>query len=288
MTQNPDSTAPIFRLCDPHIAATTTTPLLGLWQPEPPPAAAISFGGVGAPPPAAAIPTWHASLAADAAQAHAQLQRGEQRIHAAQHALADAPQRLDSLVAAARSSAAGGGTMTSFTLPTEAAALPQPEADLLDTLQHLAPPPAQEPSHFSIETPSTTDTRQRDTLPEVWHHSMQQVQAFLQHIREAVTHYALVETAVAGQMVGRTTIGWAGDARTTWHPTRTPAQAALHWRTLDMALHSRLMLLRTFVIVSQGLLKVAVLVSTGNVVLALPALWKFINTIIAEREARMA
>jgi hypothetical protein len=216
------------------------------------------------------------------------LQRGEQRIHAAQHALADAPQRLDSLVAAARSSAAEGGAMTSFALPTEAEVLPQPEADLLDTLQRLAPPPAEEPYHFSIETQRTADARQRDTLPEAWQHSMQQVQAFLQHIREVVTHYALVETAIAGQMVGRTTIGWAGDARTTWHPTLTPAQAALHWRTLDMALHSRLMLLRTFVVVSQGLLKVAVLVSTGNVVLALPALWKFINTIIAEREALMA
>jgi hypothetical protein len=78
-------------------------------------------------------------------------------------------------------------------------------------------------------------------------------------------------------------VGWTGDAETIWPQPRHPEQVALHWNTLDLALQSRTTLLRTLIIVTHGAVKISSLLAMpGGVVLALPAIWKFINRLMDE------
>lgn len=275
-----------FQLYDAELASTADEPLLGLWDvgqtttlPRESTHSMPSFDPrTAAPPPSQSIPVWRATLSSNVHQAQRHLARGEERIRASQRALAEAPARLDTLVAAANSSGIAG---LSFDTRSMAQPLPAPEAELHDALYTINRQPERSTHSFT----TAPGGQPAESVPEGWREGMARFQRVLQRVRSVVLQYALVETVIADQVIGRTVIGWSGDAHTTWSPRLQPEQIALHWRMLDMSLESRQTFINTFVIVSQGLFKLAVLVShPGGVVLALPALWKFINTIIAEHQ----
>ena len=101
----------------------------------------------------------------------------------------------------------------------------------------------------------------------------------------ALAHYAAVETAVQGRLLGRTTVSWMGDMNTVWHAGLDPTSAVLHQRTLALALASRDTWMRMVVVVARGAIALSVLLTTpGGAILALPAAWKFVHQVLSELE----
>ncbi|CAG0931860.1 hypothetical protein TFLX_02324 [Thermoflexales bacterium] len=106
---------------------------------------------------------------------------------------------------------------------------------------------------------------------------------FLEQVREMMAHYAHVETAIAGVPIGRTAVGWMGDFRTTWIPTVTSDDMALHRHNVAVTLQWRRGTLRFVGVVGAGAANIAVkLGMPGGQWLALPAVWNFVKDVLAE------
>jgi hypothetical protein len=70
---------------------------------------------------------------------------------------------------------------------------------------------------------------------------------------------------------------------TVWSEDVRPDQAALHQCALALALASRDTMIRTFIIAARGAAKLSMAMATpGGAILALPAVWDFINRVTAE------
>lgn len=120
-------------------------------------------------------------------------------------------------------------------------------------------------------------------VPEEYREELSQWQVFVHKVQEMVTTYARVETARAGLPVGLTRIGWNGDFKTTWMAGVPLDSMALHSQSVNLALSSRLALLRIVGVVTSGAaalaLKAAALPPGGQVLL-LPAVWRFVKDIL--------
>jgi hypothetical protein len=98
-----------------------------------------------------------------------------------------------------------------------------------------------------------------------------------------VSHYARVETEIAGARAGHTAIGWTGDFQTIWAPGVTPPSMQLHHQSVHLALASRIALLRMVAIVATGAAGLALRLSIpGGQLLALPAACKFVRDVVTE------
>jgi hypothetical protein len=274
--------APTFELRAPLLTDSlaadgpgTALPVLGLWSAAPAaPREAVSFGlpGVSSAVPPPEGPVWRVNLPADPRQAHAHLSSGVQHIRAAQRALPGIEQRMAALASEQATRQQGG---ISFAL-APAAPLPAPERELLAELAYLAGRGDPEEISFGlpgIALPNRAQVQQ----------GMAQVRHFLRHVLSVVANYAWVETRQHNLLVGRTAVGWTGDAETVWPQPCRAEHVHLHWNTLDLALQSRTTLIRTMIIVTHGAVKLSTLLAMpGGVVLALPAVWKCINRLMDE------
>jgi hypothetical protein len=227
-------------------------------------AASVAFDAKGAA--GADMPRWRANFPADPGEAFVELAGGEARLEAWRKALPLAADRLDTFVA---TRAGGPAFVPSAT--KEPAARPEAELSaLLAELQGGAP---------------TVEFGLGEKFFGGWQQAAQQFQAFLKQLLRSVAHYAWVETSVQGRLLGRTTVGWTGAVQTVWREGLAAEKAAVHQRTLALALASRATVLRVLVVTLQGAVKLSVLLSTpGGVILALPAAWRFINQIVDELE----
>jgi hypothetical protein len=148
---------------------------------------------------------------------------------------------------------------------------PQPEADLL----HLASQLQGERVSYGLGQMLGVD------LGQIGDQFRQSLRRFFQ----LLTHLAWVETQLQGQLLGQTTVSWTGQTRTVWAAGLVPGQQALHQRNYALAMASRLTLLRTMVIATQGAAKIGVLLGmSGGVgaVAALPVAWRYVSQILAE------
>ncbi|MFO0605005.1 MAG: hypothetical protein U0324_17615 [Polyangiales bacterium] len=107
------------------------------------------------------------------------------------------------------------------------------------------------------------------------------VGASLERLLRRATRMALVETRVTGRDVAATEVSLLGDARTVVLPGATPDDARLHRGALEATLRTR----RAWARIALQTLQVAALVSTGNAVMALPAAWRFVRSLVREAEA---
>jgi multidrug efflux pump subunit AcrA (membrane-fusion protein) len=192
--------------------------------------------------------------------ASAALDVAEERLRRSEAALAGVPDELDTLLVTARSGA------VSFDTPLSPAA-----AELLDLLDS------------SRSTPETTSfslfSVQRDKLEDAG----QAFQNALQRLSQMVSRFAYVETSVQGRLVGRTKVGWSGDFESLFPEVVTPEEFTLHQRSLNLELASRRLAVSMIARTAQGAVKVgAYLATPGGVLLALPAIWKYINSILSE------
>ena len=226
--------------------------LFGVWEVPSPAAPGVSFD-VSAPAPE---PTWRIALPASPGEAQSILSEQEQTIRRGESALAQAEQRF------ARLSQPGEGV--SFAAPTELAG---PEAGLLSTLNALQSP-------VSFGEPGAEAERRQ---------TQDQWKSFLGQVNRMVSHYARVETEIAGALVGQTAVGWTGDLNTIWKPDITAPSMRLHHQSVHLALASRIALLRMVVVIGTGAANLAVKLSIpGAQLLVLPAAWRFVQDVLRE------
>jgi hypothetical protein len=114
--------------------------------------------------------------------------------------------------------------------------------------------------------------------------------AFVEQVEQMTAHYARVETAIAGAQVGLTRVGWAGDFETFWVPGMPALSREAHRETVNLALASRIALLRVVSVITTGaagLILKAVALPPGGQVLLIPAARRFILDVMAVlREGR--
>ncbi|MGC9393539.1 MAG: hypothetical protein ACP5J4_01645 [Anaerolineae bacterium] len=108
--------------------------------------------------------------------------------------------------------------------------------------------------------------------------------AFVEQVQQMVAHYARVETIIAGAPVGLTRVGWSGDFETFWVPGISALSRKTHHETVNLALASRIALLRVVSVVTTGatgLILKAVALPPGGQVLLIPAARRFILDVMA-------
>ena len=216
-------------------------------------------------------PVWRANYSEDPGSAEANLVKGEARLVISEKVLDNVPERLNGFIRAQSSSLDFGVGVSS---PEQISA--KPEAELLALLQEIQR--AGTPVSYGIG----------EKLFSGWEQASHQFMAILDRVGKFVTCYARVETRAQDQLLGQTTVSWTGDVNTAWQAGLAPEQVRLHQRTLALALESRDTLFRAVLMATQLAFKLSVLLSTpGGVILALPAVWRFIHQVLAESGERI-
>ena len=223
---------------------------LGLW--EVPQEETVSF----AVPGAQAAPTWTVGLPASAQEARAILADQSRAVRLAQQDLANVDLELDRL---------GAPGLVSFSTADELAAS---KSELLTSVDGLSGSVSY--GLFSAKKEQNAEDRRQ------W-------QAFVGQVRQMIATYARIETALAGQNVGRTTVGWTGDFTTQWEPGVTGGAMRTHLQSVHLALSSRIALVRIASVVATGAAGLAIkAVVPGAQVLLLPAVYKFVRDVLKE------
>lgn len=239
----------LFELIDP--AGGPSPP--GPWQTRP--AMAASFGVSGDAPEQ--TPVWRVNLPADPAAAQAALAGAEADLQAQEAAVAKAAERLRDL-------AAQGGAASFGEAPAA------PEARLLSLIGGLQSEGAASFGGAGSGRGELAGAQER-------------FRAFVRQVQDAVGNFAVVETQLADRLVARSSVGWTGDMRSLLVAGLAAPEAALHRRSVALALRSRAALLRTFVAVVRGATIVALMVSSpAGAVAALPAAWRFVDDLLRE------
>jgi hypothetical protein len=226
-----------------------TDELLGVWSI---PAQATSFD-VNAP----AEPTWRIDLPVSIDDARLLIAQQQATLQNSEEALTQAEQRMLSL------SQAGEGVAFGITAG--------PEADLLASIDRL-----NAPTSFAAPGVPSPEAEQAAESSSQW-------QNFLDHVRDTISHYARIETAIANNPIGTTTVGWAGSFDTIWIPEAAPESMTLHSHSVHLVLASRLATMRMITVVGTGAIGlVTKLTVFGGPVLVLPAAWRFVQDVLKE------
>jgi hypothetical protein len=236
--------------------AGTPTDALGLWQPAIV-TEEISFSAA----PSADTALFRVDLPPDPGQAYLALAQSSAQLQSVEIALGQAAPRLERFVQGA---ALSGVESVDFAAGAPAFAAPERELWLW----------------LGLATDQPSFAPGLD-LRSVWNTAGGQAAAFFEQVGQALAHFAWVESATDGQLVGRTTVGWTGDQTTFWRDPLLPGQVANHTRCLQLALATRAAWLRLTVTVAQGAARLAALASTAPI-LALPAAWKFVQELLAQ------
>ncbi|MCP4165203.1 MAG: hypothetical protein GY759_04825 [Chloroflexi bacterium] len=241
---------------------------LALWTPpNRSPSGVASFAANEADTATAGM-TWRIYLTSDSDHAERQLTSAETSVMVADKALAESSRRIDTLLA---SYPAAADTST-FAVETP---LPAAEQELLGLLHFADSPQPEVAFALGIE------------LPGNWQEANEDFYAFLRKVERFLRHYAWVESEIDGKLIGRTTVNWLADMRTTWHTDTHVAQRALHRRALASALDARATLLRTVALISAGAITLLPILTAGTgAIVALPAVWRFFNQVRSELKQR--
>jgi hypothetical protein len=208
---------------------------------------------------------WQLDLPSDPQAAAEQLQQAEVQVMATQNALADVTARIDAMVDNIQTQ---GQQQVSFG-ESQAITIAPAEIELVRWLDTIDPVQVS----FGLEAVPTSQIQA----------ASQQFRQVTENLLHLLVNFAWVETQLQGSLLARTVVNWTGDMQTAWRPEVLPGELALHFRSLKLALASRITLLRLFIIVTQSATKISVLIATpGGAVLALPAAWKFVNNVLAE------
>ena len=245
--------------------------------------ASFDLAAAGAFEPAAAGASeppaiWRLDVPADRGRAGARLDQIEAELAAYERALDAAGSRLDAFIIQRET-----GTDVSFagaTIGTEAPPAERELAALLDVAAGLPGPSGTEPSPSQAVSFEAGER----ALPR-WDDVADELARFATQVQRFLAHYAWVETQLDGMLLARTTVSWTGDVRTTWAQASLAADPGVHRRALVLALRSRAAMLRMFLLVVTGAVRIVPLLSVpGGAILALPAVWRFINQVRSELE----
>jgi len=258
----------------PIFESTGTNDPLGLWT-SAPQTEAVHFG-IGEEPdsPPQGEPVFRVNLPNSGEAAGDAFDSSEAYFERVNAALEDVPARLDTLVSRMQARQATGDSVSFDVASLEGE--PGPEGDLLLLLEDASRPEVVDAGagmvHFGIEEP----------ISQAWQEAKARFDALLEQINREVLHFAWVETKVDGQIIARSEVDWSGDATTLWAETVSQEQKSLHHRALTVAARSRNMKLRLFVTVAGGAAKVTTLMAAGTPVLALPAVYQYVMSIVKQ------
>jgi len=256
-----------FELLDASLAGMAPE-VLGLWAVVPQLSDDIS-ASVAASAGVDDSPVWRANYTKEPGSAEASLTMREARLNASKKGLDNVPDRLNRLMETQPAAFDFG-----LRSPEETSA--KPEAELLALLQEIQ------------ESGAGVSFGIGEKFPFGWEQAFHQFMGILDRVCRFIACYARVETRVEEHLLAQTTISWTGDVNTAWKAEPTPDQVRLHQRTLALALQSRDTLLRTVWMAAQLAVKLSALLSTpGGVILALPAVWRFIHQVLAESSERI-
>ena len=258
---------PVFELLEATPAGGDQD-LLGLWTMVPvPQLESVAFDTLDQA--AETVPVWRADYPADPGRAAAALEDARQSLAAAGMALDEVPARLDLYLMQER-------VGVSYALPTPGDQSDRAEDDLSLLLAEMrGAVPA-----VSFETEGGFAGR--------WDEAFQFFQSFTDRLKQMADHYIWVETRIEGRLVGQTAVGWTGDVDTILVDSLDPDLMRLHEQTLQLALASRQMLLRTSAMILANATKISALIATpGGIALAIPAVLRFINQVRKELKQKM-
>jgi hypothetical protein len=98
-----------------------------------------------------------------------------------------------------------------------------------------------------------------------------------------VEQFALVETVRGGRAIGITRVAWLGDAETWWAAGASAEHFSQHAQALAQALATRQEWLNFLLLVSSGMLKVAVaLATTPFSPLTIWTTWNYLRQVVQE------
>jgi len=260
----------IFELCNQTLAGATPD-VLGLWVTAPLTAEeTVAFATpaetVAEIPPEASV--WRANFPTDVHLAMTHLQGAEARLAASRQRMTEAPNRLEMFVKHQNAS-------PSFDSTSQEIALAEPERELSASLQAIQAGPT--PVSFGWGEGLLGGGAQ-------WQGAAERFRTYVAHVLTSVLHYAWVETCCEERCLGRTGVGWTGDTTTVWRQGLTAGQIQLHQRHLALALASRDEFVRIFIIAMQCAVRLVMLLNMpGTMLQILPAVWKFINQILADK-----
>lgn len=261
----------------PIFETTGTSDPLELWSPTPQPEM-VHFGiGDEAASPPPDVPVFRVNLPGSAESAGEAFDSSEAYFERVNAALDDVPTRLDDLVNRMQARQAAGDSVSFDVASLEGE--PGPEGDLLLLLEDVYKTETAETGtemvHFGIEDVS-------EPVSQAWQEARARFDALIEQINREVLHFAWVETKVAGQLIARSEVDWSGDATTLWAETVSEEQKNLHHRALNVTARSRNMKLRLFVTVAGGAAKVTTLMAAGTPILALPAVYQYVMSIVRQ------
>jgi hypothetical protein len=235
--------------------------LVGAWDLGPD-EASISFAAGSSD---AVATTWRLLLPADPRRAAAKVEALRAEVARAEAA------RLDASVRLARFATTSADTSATVSF-TAAAEVRSPEGELTAAIGVVGQ--ADAPLAFGV----------LDPIADFWARAIETVQRAMDAIRRLLSGELWVETSIADRLVARTVVSLDGDATTAWAGPSTGDRVALHARSLEAALASRLTLMRTILTVASGAAMLAtlpaLLATPGGVLLAIPAAWRFVSQVI--------
>ncbi len=126
------------------------------------------------------------------------------------------------------------------------------------------------------------DTYSAEPLLADWWKWEEEVRRFIEQVRLTVTHAAWVETRADGRLLARTEVAWLRSARTTSVLGLTREWTTAHQKLVALSLESRAIWLHLAFQALGAAAVLGVLLPSGNVVLALPAAWHYVRSLIAD------
>lgn len=123
-----------------------------------------------------------------------------------------------------------------------------------------------------------------------WTDLLQESAALLKQFRRLLLYYAWVQTEVAGEFVGLTTVDWSSDYQTAWQDGITADSMELHLDAVRLALASRQAFDRLITVIVSGALELAVKAGIpGGHVLLIPAVYRYVRAVLQQlRELEQA
>ena len=117
-------------------------------------------------------------------------------------------------------------------------------------------------------------------------HASEELSRFLETVKRWCDPTARVETTADERLLAHSVVNWTGDLKTVCRADLAADQVALHERAVALVVRSRISVLRTVGTAARGVSEVAArLALPGGAILALPALWRFVNRLVGEAVA---
>lgn len=121
-----------------------------------------------------------------------------------------------------------------------------------------------------------------DRISPAWERAHAAFRSALGHLERLVNGRSWVETSRNNRLLARTMLGRAGDRSTAWQSGISGTDRNLHVHAVDLAQRSAVTFARTIALAVRGAALVARLVSgPAGMLFALPAVWAFIDDVIA-------